>query len=218
MLPYEIIDLLIVPQTIAIIDYSSGNLHSVYKKLCRLKARPIICHKPEDLQKADKIILPGVGHFGTAMSCLQSCCLLEALQYEVMINRKPTLGICLGMQLMAQKSEEAPGYKGLGWIDAEVVRFKHQNSYQFRTPHTGWNNLKIKKEDSCIDHLATDAEFYFTHSYHLVSQDPSIIIAETYYEYHFISVIRWQHLFGVQFHPEKSHEAGERLFENFLSL
>jgi glutamine amidotransferase len=207
-----------VPQTVAIIDYSSGNLHSVYKKLSQIKARPIICRTADDLKTADKIILPGVGHFGTAMNCLQSSCLLDALQYEVMINRKPTFGICLGMQLMAHQSEEAPGYRGLGWVDADVVRFKHQNSYQFRTPHTGWNNLEIKKEDSCIEHLGVDDEFYFTHSYHLVSSDISIIVAETFYDYSFISVIRCQNLFGVQFHPEKSHAAGEKLFENFLSL
>jgi len=205
-------------QRIAIIDYSSGNLHSVYKKLCQLKVHGVVCQTAKDLHVADKIILPGIGHFGAAMNFLQGSGLLEALQYEVMTNEKPVLGICLGMQRMAKKSEEAPGYTGLGWVDAEVIRFNHRQPHIFRTPHAGWNTLTIKKKDSCIRQIDNDDEFYFSHSYHLISAESSIIVAETDYEYSFISVFRSNSLFGVQFHPEKSHTAGEKVLKNFLEF
>jgi imidazole glycerol-phosphate synthase subunit HisH len=205
-------------QRIAIIDYSSGNLHSVYKKLCQLKVHAVVCQNEEDLHTVDKIILPGIGHFGAAMNCLRSSGLFDALQYEVLTNEKPVLGICLGMQLMAKKSEEALGYNGLGWIDAEVRHFNHTQPHLFRTPHTGWNTLTIKKTDSCIGQIGKDEEFYFNHSYHLVSAESSIIVAETDYEYSFISVFRSNSLFGVQFHPEKSHTAGEKILKNFLEF
>ena len=152
------------------------------------------------------------------MNCLHGSGLFEALQYEVMTNEKPVLGICLGMQLMAKTSEEAPGCKGLGYVDAEVIRFSHREPHVFRTPHTGWNNLRIKKEDRCAHLINAEDEFYFAHSYYLVTDDHSIIVAETDYEYNFVSMIRWRHLFGVQFHPEKSHAAGEKIFENFLAF
>lgn len=205
-------------QTVAIIDYSSGNLHSVYKKLSALKARPLICHSAKDLEKVDKIILPGVGHFGAAMNSLKNSSLYDALQHEVMNLKKPTLGICLGMQLMANQSEEAPGCDGLNWVEAKVVRFKHHNAYMFRTPHTGWNDLLPQKKDAIIDNVSKDDALYFTHSYHLVCNNKSIVIAETDYEYRFASVIRNEHLIGVQFHPEKSHAAGEVILKNFLAL
>lgn len=205
-------------QKIAIIDYSSGNLHSVYKKIIRLKQEPVICNTPEQLRCADKIILPGVGHFGAAMQYLQQSSLLDALNDDVLNKKKPVLGICLGMQLMAHSSEESPGSKGLSWIDAQVVRFKHADNRKFRTPHTGWNQLNVKKSDPLLMNTSAAEEFYFTHAYHLVSSDRSLTSAETEYEYSFLSAISQEQIFGVQFHPEKSHEAGEKLFKSFLAL
>jgi glutamine amidotransferase len=217
-LPLEPLNPDLMPQKIAIIDYSLGNVHSIVKKILRLNAQPLVCSTAEELKKADKIILPGVGHFGTAMQQLRQTALLETLEAEVLQKKKPVLGICLGMQLMARQSEEAPDCAGLGWIDAQVVRFRHQDSRQFRVPHTGWNQCVFKADNLLAKGIEQGAEFYFTHSFHLDKTSEACVLAESVYDYTFPSMIQQQHIFGVQFHPEKSHQAGERMFANFLSL
>ena len=207
-----------MPQKLAIIDYGVGNLHSVYKKMQQLKADVFVTANPKEIRGADKIILPGIGNFGRGIQNLKSFELLDVLAEEVLVCKKPVLGICLGLQLMALSSEEAPEEKGLGWLDGTVVRFHASDTTHIRIPHIGWNQLDIKKENLLTQNLSTSAEFYFSHSYHLAGIEPSIVLAETMYGYPFVSAISKEHIFGVQFHPEKSHEQGIRIFENFLNF
>ena len=133
-----------MPQKVAIIDYSSGNLHSVYKKVCQLKANPFIAVSPSAIVSADKIIIPGVGHFGKAMNNLKLSGAYEALNEAVVVKKIPVLGICLGMQIMAEKSEEGDT-NGFGWIKGSVIKFRIGHSEKFKIPQTGWNTISIKK-------------------------------------------------------------------------
>jgi imidazole glycerol-phosphate synthase subunit HisH len=207
-----------VPQTIAIIDYSLGNLHSIVKKLEVLKAGASVCADAGGLAKADKIILPGIGHFGTAVQQLRSTGLIHALNEAVLHHKKPVLGICLGMQLMAKTSDEAPGFEGLNWLNASVVRFRQEHPHVYRTPHTGWNQCRIIKENPLLPKEEISSELFYCHSFHLADVPPSWLSAETSYGYSFAAAIHQNHIFGVQFHPEKSHKAGLKIFENFLSV
>ena len=200
-----------------IVDYGMGNLQSVKKKLLRLKVNPIISSDPKEIAMAGKIILPGVGHFQKAMENLKKLNLIETLNDFVLIKKKPILGICLGMQLMATKSEEG-GVNGLGWFDAEVVRFRVQNNLKYKIPHTGWNQIIKTKESSLMKDIPDLAEFYFIHSFHYKANKPNDVLNETEYEYKFVSAIEKENIFGVQYHPEKSHDVGEILLKNFVNL
>ena len=153
-----------MPQKIAVIDYGVGNVHSVYKKLLHLGVDVLVTSLSEEIVSADKIILPGIGNFGKAMQNMRAHNLVQTLHEEVMVNKKPVLGICLGMQLMSKSSEEAPGETGLGWFDNEVVRFNVQDTQHFKIPHIGWNQLAIRKENILTKNLSPSAEFYFSHS------------------------------------------------------
>jgi imidazole glycerol-phosphate synthase subunit HisH len=202
---------------IMVVDYGMGNLNSVKRKLYRLNVNAIITSSPSDIEMADKIILPGVGHFKKAMENLNKLNLLDVLNETVIVKRKPILGICLGMQLMANRSEEGDA-DGLGWIDANVVRFSIKDHVNFKIPHMGWNQI-IKMRDSLLmNNIPELSEFYFVHSYHLAIFKHSDIINETEYEYRFPSAIEKDNIFGVQYHPEKSHDVGEMLLKNFISL
>jgi len=150
-------------QQIVIIDYGMGNIHSVKKKLLRLKADVIVSSNTNDILNATKIILPGVGHFGKAMSRLRELNLIDCLNEEVLINKKPILGICLGMQLMAKYSEEG-NTAGLGWFDAEVIRFNINDTLKHKVPHIGWNQIKQKKESILMRNIPDESEFYFLFS------------------------------------------------------
>ena len=202
---------------IVIIDYGMGNLHSVRKKLLKLKAEVIVSSKEDEIKKAHKIILPGVGHFGKAMIKLEELGLISILKKEVIENKKPILGICLGMQLMARWSEEGNA-NGLGWIDAEVVKFKVNDVLKYKVPHTGWNQIKLKKESPLMQNIPDLSEFYFVHSYHFKTNDRTVVLNETDYEYSFVSAVEKDNIFGVQYHPEKSHDVGETLLKNFVQL
>jgi len=206
-----------VPNNIVIIDYQMGNLNSVKRKLSRLGNNAILTSSTSDIANADKIILPGVGHFQKAMQNLRSLGLLEALNEAVLVNQKPILGICLGMQLMAKHSEEG-GVDGFGWFDANAVRFKVNDTLKFKVPHTGWNQITKSKESLLINGIPEWSEFYFVHSYHLQMNEPTDILNMTNYEYPFCSAIEKNNIFGVQYHPEKSHDVGEKLLKNFIQL
>lgn len=205
------------PSSLVIIDYGMGNLHSVVKRVRRLGADWTIASEPDAILKADKLILPGVGHFGKAMENLATLNLIPALNEAVLSQKTPILGICLGMQLMTRRSEE--GHRdGLGWFDAEVLRFDVKNSLQFKVPHIGWNQIR-KKKDSLLDVGVEDgAEFYFVHSYFVKCSDQTDALHETTYEETFTSAIQKDNLYGVQYHPEKSHDVGFKLLENFVKL
>ncbi|MGQ0829314.1 MAG: imidazole glycerol phosphate synthase subunit HisH, partial [Bacteroidota bacterium] len=207
----------IIQAKIVIIDYGMGNLNSVKRKLSQLKIDAVISSNPKDIRVADKIILPGVGHFKMAMENLKKINLIDALNEEVLIKNKPILGICLGMQLMATKSEEGNA-NGLGWIDAEVVRFNVKDNLKYKIPHTGWNQIMISKESVLMENIPDLSEFYFVHSYHYKIKNKDDVLNETEFEYTFVSAIEKANIFGVQYHPEKSHDMGECLLRNFINI
>lgn len=203
--------------SVVILDYGMGNLNSVKKKIDRLHAKAIVSSKKEDILNADKIILPGVGHFKKAMSNLKQMDLIDTLNEAVMVHQKPILGICLGMQLMAKTSEEG-NCEGLGWFDAKVVKFNINNTLKHKVPHMGWNQIIQSKESRLMTGLPENASFYFVHAYHLETTQKQDVLNETDYEYRFISAIEKNNIFGVQYHPEKSHDDGELLLKNFITL
>ncbi|MPM31198.1 Imidazole glycerol phosphate synthase subunit HisH [bioreactor metagenome] len=202
---------------IVVVDYGMGNIHSVLKKLRQCGAEAIASNDPATVRNASKIILPGVGHFAMAMENLNRLNLIETLNESVLIKKKPVLGICLGMQLMAGKSEEG-NTAGLGWFDAEVVRFKIQNTIIHKIPHTGWNQIHAEKDSRLLFNINTESSFYFVHSFHWKTECNSDVLCTTEYEYRFVSAVEKENIFGVQFHPEKSHDVGEMLFGNFLKI
>ena len=202
---------------LAIVDYGMGNLNSVKKKLDRLKTTASITSNPKDIIKADKIILVGVGHFAKAMKNIKELNLLDTLNEVAIIKKKPVLGICLGMQLMANDSEEGNS-EGLGWLDANVRKMQVDDTLRFKIPHTGWNKITHVKKSHLMKGIPESSEFYFVHSYHLMSNETSNILNETEYCFKFTSAIEKDNIFGVQYHPEKSHDIGEVLLKNFISL
>ncbi len=204
-------------QKIVIVDYGMGNIHSVYKKLVKLGIEVSVSSKGDEILHADKLILPGVGHFGKAMQNLHELNLIEALNESVTFGKKPILGICLGMQLMTDSSEEGDK-NGLGWFDGKVVRFNVSDPLTYKIPHMGWNSISIRKNSKLMSNISENSEFYFVHAYHVVMANKADILNETTYDYTFTSAIEKENIFGVQYHPEKSHDIGLQLFKNFVSL
>lgn len=199
---------------IVIIDYGMGNLGSIQNMLKKIGAKAIISSKIADIEKADKLILPGVGAFDNGMTNLDKLGLISILN-EIIFNKKiPLLGICLGMQLLTKRSEEGI-LSGLGWLDAEVVRFKFDSlTCSLKIPHMGWNTVELVKDSHLFNGLYP-SRFYFVHSYHVVCNDRLDVLAETCYGYNFVSAVQKDNILGVQFHPEKSHKFGMELFKNF---
>lgn len=206
-----------MPPKVAIVDYGTGNLNSVRRSMDILGVSSVVTADPHLIGSAEKIILPGVGHFGKAMENLRRLDLIDTLNRTVLSERKPILGICLGMELMTEKSEEGNA-AGLGWFPAEIVKFRISETRGFKIPHMGWNRVRIKKQSALMSNIPETAEFYFVHSYHLKVRDESDVLNETEYEASFPSAIERDNIFGVQYHPEKSHDAGLRLLENFVGM
>lgn len=202
---------------IVIVDYGMGNLFSVYKKVKKIGAEVEISSEKSKIESAEKLILPGVGHFSKAVENLKKMDLWDLMNKRVLINRVPILGICLGMQLMAKKSEEG-NCEGFAWIDANVIKFKIENNEKYKIPHMGWNTIKNIKQSKLTENLPENSEFYFVHSYHIECNNSEDILNETTYSYSFVSAIEKQNIFGVQYHPEKSHDIGELLLSNFVRL
>ena len=199
---------------IIIIDYGMGNLRSIYKALKRLEIEAKISANVHDIEAADRLILPGVGHFGRGMQNLRDMGLLEVLTRKVIEEKTPILGICLGMQLFCKSSEEG-GSEGLGWLNAETVRFDVQDKSQYKVPHVGWNSLAFRKEQPLFSGLQNQDLFYFVHSYHLVCHEDENVLSSTTYDYPFVSAVQKDNIFGTQFHPEKSRRIGLRILRNF---
>lgn len=199
---------------IAIIDLGMGNINSVFKAF--KQQQPFVTNNPTELLKADKIILPGVGHFKKAMEALASYHLLDTLNQIVLVDKKPILGICLGMQLMADESEEG-NTPGLGWFAGSRVA-KFPPDPVLKVPHMGWNTIHKIKETALFKNIPSGSEFYFAHSYYWQSSYSVETLTESDYILSFISAIERANIHGVQFHPEKSHENGLRLIQNFSSM
>ena len=182
-----------------------------------MNVRASVSSEPHEIADCDKIILPGVGHFGKAMANLERLNLLDVLREAVLEKRKPILGICLGMQLMAKKSEEGNS-QGLGWFDAEVVKFQVSDNRKYKIPQMGWNQVNIKKQSPLMNKIPESSEFYFLHSYYLKINNQFDMLNETHYDSHYPSAIEKDNIFGVQYHPEKSHDIGAVLLDNFIKL
>jgi imidazole glycerol-phosphate synthase subunit HisH len=177
----------------------------------------IVSSRIEDVTQADKIILPGVGHFAKAMDNLNKLGLLDALNEAVLIKRKAVLGICLGMELMAMRSEEGET-RGLQWLDAEAVRFRVSVAAAHKVPHMGWNRIQVRKVSALMKGVEDLSEFYFAHSYYLKINDRSDLLNETEYGISFPSAVERNNIFGVQYHPEKSHRTGVQVLKNFIEM
>lgn len=178
----------------------------------------ILTSDPDVIANSPMLILPGVGSFDTGMRNLAERKLIGVLNNKVLSGKTPILGVCLGMQLMTKGSEEGE-LPGLGWIDAKTVRFNfEQSGHSLKVPHMGWNTVRVCHSQSILFSESAMQRFYFVHSYHLVCSDPGNIAAETDYGYAFTSVVARDNIFGVQFHPEKSHKFGMKLLGNFARL
>lgn len=197
-----------------IIDYGMGNLFSVENALKHLGAEVKISNTEEDIQTADKIILPGVGAFPDGMKNLKNLGIIEILEEAVFENKKPILGICLGMQLLATEGEEDSPTMGLGWIAGRVRRFDIDENH-FRLPHVGWNDI-VPRKDTFLFRGVERPTFYFVHSYHLVPEDNSVVAATCAYGEDFVTAVQKDNIIGVQFHPEKSQRSGLRVLKNFI--
>ena len=202
---------------ITIIDYGMGNLRSVQKKFLKVGAEVEITSDLDQIMKAEKLLLPGVGHFANGVKKLKERGIWELLNKKVLKEKTPILGICLGMQLMARYSEEGNA-EGLGWFDAEVVNFTIRDKLKYKVPHMGWNNTIIVKENSLMKDLDNESMYYFVHSYYMKCNNKKDILTTTGYEDKFVSAIQKDNIYGTQFHPEKSHDTGEKLIKNFVEL
>jgi len=202
---------------ITIIDYKTGNLGSIRNMLKKIGEESIITSQKDEIARATKLILPGVGAFDTGMKNLKDLDLIDILNEKVLNNKTPVLGICLGMQLMSGTSEEGI-LPGLGWISAETTRFKFIDTKEYKIPHMGWNFICQKKESKLFTGMFPDARFYFVHSYYLNSAETSDTLTSTTYESEFTSAIEKENILGVQFHPEKSHKFGMKLLRNFIDF
>jgi glutamine amidotransferase len=201
---------------VIIVDYGMGNLGSIANMLKKIGVRARISSSLSEIESADKLILPGVGAFDTGMARLTELGFVDALNDKVLHDKTPILGLCVGMQLFAQRSEEGK-LPGLGWLDAEVVRFKFGPEQRgLKIPHMGWNYIRIHMSSQLFIEMPQEARFYFVHSYHLVCQDERDVLATTVYGYEFPSIIMSRNIMGAQFHPEKSHKFGMRLLKNFV--
>lgn len=200
---------------IAIIDYGMGNVGSIRNMLRRLGAPAVITRSAAEIRSAEKIILPGVGAFDRGMSNIREMGLLPILEEAAFDRHVPVLGICLGMQLLFEKSEEGC-LPGLGWIPGQVVRFRSTGA-DLKVPHMGWNSVSVQSVGSLFDGLEDVARFYFVHSYHVECVD-EFVLAETRHGYDFVSSVGKGNILGTQFHPEKSHRYGLQLLKNFVAM
>lgn len=203
---------------IAIVDYGMGNLGSIANMLKKVGAEAIITSDESVIGKAEKLILPGVGAFDNGMKNLAERGLTEILNRKAIEDRTPVLGICLGMQLLTKGSEEGER-PGLGWIDGETLKFKFEkNESALKVPHMGWNSVTLKHENGIFHDMHAEPRFYFVHSYYVRCNKDSDILATTHYGHEFTSSVRRENIWGTQFHPEKSHKFGMKVFQNFVNV
>ena len=197
---------------IVIIDYGMGNTGSVKNALEFLGADVLVSNNRDDVKMSSHLILPGVGSFGDGISNLKESGLANILEEEVLRGRKPLLGICLGMQLLADEGDEGGVNKGLGWIHGRTVKIRAGIN---KLPHIGWNNIKVKSDNKILDNIASNV-FYFVHSYYLQPDAEKCVLATSEYGEEFPVVVNKDNIWGVQFHPEKSQKSGLQFLKNFL--
>ncbi len=195
-----------------------GNLRSVQKAFEKVGCNAVITNNHDIIREADKIVLPGVGAFKDGMKNLEELGLIDILNEEVLKNKKPFLGICLGMQLIAKKSYENGETEGLGWVDAEVVKFNFSNQdKKLKIPHVGWNNVHYQNNSTLFKDVLNNSDFYFVHSYYFKTNE-NIVTSTTDYGFNFVSSINKDNIYACQFHPEKSQIVGLKVIENFINI
>ncbi len=201
---------------IVVIDYGVGNLGSIANMLKKVRAKAIVSSDIADIERADKLILPGVGAFDNGMKNLNDLGLIPVLSDKVLRRKTPILGLCLGMHLLTLRSEEGT-LPGLGWIEADTIRFRFdQMQPGLKVPHMGWNFIRIKQPSPIWKDLdAEETRFYFVHSFHVVCHNDDNVLATAVYGYEFTSAVIKGNIVGTQFHPEKSHKFGMKLLKNF---
>jgi len=199
---------------IAIIDYDAGNIKSVEKAVIKLGYDCVITRDIDTLKKADKLILPGVGAFKDAMDKLNEYGLSDVIKELVLKEKKPILGICLGLQLLFDSSEENPGVKGLGILEGRIVKLPEGEGRKI--PHMGWNSLEFPKKSILFNKVVKGSYVYFVHSYYLEAKDPRIVAATSLYGACIQAAVEWENIYATQFHPEKSSSVGLKILNNFL--
>ncbi len=200
---------------IAIVDYDAGNIKSVEKALQFLGEEPVVTRDKETLLQADKVIVPGVGAFGDAMGKMHQYGLVEVLR-EIAGKGTPILGICLGLQLFFESSEETPGVEGLGLLPGKIVRIPDKEG--FKIPHMGWNSIRINPASRLLKGIEEGAYVYFVHSYYLQAENEADVAATTDYVVNIHAAAEHDNIFATQFHPEKSGEIGLQILKNFIGL
>jgi imidazole glycerol-phosphate synthase subunit HisH len=200
---------------ITIVDYGMGNLGSIHNMFKRIGARSTISSEPSEIARASKIVMPGVGAFDHAITRITELGLRDVLNQKALVEQVPVLGICLGMQIMTRRSEEGT-LPGLNWIPAVTRRFVV--AAPLKVPHMGWNRVRIVSGSAMLKGFSADMRFYFVHSYHVSVDDPSNSMLRATYGVEFDAAIGRKNLFGVQFHPEKSHRFGKMFLANFAEL
>jgi glutamine amidotransferase len=202
---------------IAVVTYGVSNVGSMFNMLEKIGVPATAASTPDEIARADKIILPGVGAFDHGMSTLVERGLAEALKKRVLRDGIPLLGVCLGMQLLGRGSEEGV-LDGLGLVEGRCVRLRSESNSLLKVPHMGWNVLAQSRESPLFDQLDARARFYFVHSYHLVCADSADVLATARYGVEFTAMVQRANVWGAQFHPEKSHRYGMTLLRNFARL
>lgn len=203
---------------IVIVDYGAGNLGSIYNMLRKLGVEGKVSSDKNDVLQAGKLILPGVGSFDYGMSRLEELDLINPLNQRVIEDKIPILGVCLGAQLFCKNSEEGSKL-GLGWFDANVLRFPAEiDKIKLRVPHMGWDLARPVRESKLFEQMPDESRFYFVHSYYIHSNDDSEVLAVSKYGLPFHSALGKNNIVGVQFHPEKSHKFGKLIYKNFVDL
>ena len=210
--------------SIVIVDYGSGNISSVFNsfnyvlKKNKISDKIIVTSKPEEIIKAEKVVLPGQGSFKNCMEgILKISGLKESLEEFTIMKAKPILGICVGMQMFANVGYEEMETRGFGWIPGKVIKIDNQNNY-YKLPHIGWNEISIKNKKKLLNGLNDKSHMYFVHSYEFVPNDTSYISAVINYSKEIVCVVEKENIFGTQFHPEKSEKNGIKIIENFIKF
>lgn len=200
---------------LVIVDYGMGNLFSVKNMIKYLGHDSTISGDKQVISQADRLILPGVGNFGSAMQIIRESGMQDILNQKVLVDKVPILGICLGMQLLTEYSEEGD-CEGLGWIPGDVTRFRFPDEKEYKVPHMGWDYIHMEHDSELMRDVVKDSRYYFVHSYYVTCKNRANAIATTEYGVKFDSIIQKDNVVGTQFHPEKSHKFGMKILQNFL--